>query len=346
MGYVLEGRHLQSKGRTLGDGEDLLRGRRCLVLGGGGFIGVNLCHALANIGAIVQAFGRPSLWSSSVHPDVLMTRGDFSDRVALAKAVQGQEFVFHLVGGSNIDKSNHNPAAEFAAGLLNTVHLLDIASAEGVRKIIFVSSGGTVYGVPQRIPIPETAPTNPISAYGINKLAIEKCLALYHHLHGLNYLVLRVANPYGRFQSPFRKQGVIAAFIHRALQGAPLEIWGTGEVTRDFIHIDDVVAALIEIVSYDGPHRCMNVGSGGGRSINQVVQALELVLGRGELTVIRKQARNVDVPVNVLDISLITSETEWRPSRAWLEGLRDTVAWMSSQQWQESPVVTVPETGG
>jgi UDP-glucose 4-epimerase len=324
---------LQSEWRTFEDVEDtiLLRGRRCLVLGGGGFIGTNLCHALVKIGANVQTFGRPSLWPSSVHPDVVMTHGDFSDRVAIAKAIEGQELIFHLLGGSNPASSNRDPGAEFAAGLLNTVWLLDIAQAEGTRKVIFVSSGGTVYGVAQSIPIPETAPTNPISAYGINKLATEKCLALYRHLHGLDYQVLRVANPYGRFQTPSKKQGLVASFIERALRGAPLEIWGTGEVTRDFVHIDDVVTALVKSVSYSGPHRCFNVGSGVGRSINQVIEALERVLGAEKLPVVHKHGRGADVPINVLDTTLIAREMAWRPRRAWLEGLQETVEWMSSQ---------------
>lgn len=304
----------------------LLRGSRCLVLGGGGFIGGHLCRALIEQEAAVQAFGRHASSPASLHSDVIATYGEFSDRVALAKAIEGQDFIFHLIGGSNPESSNREPAAELAAGVLNTVHMLDIARAEGVRKVVFVSSGGTVYGIPQSVPIAETAPTDPISAYGIDKLAIEKCLALYYHLHGLNYHVLRVANPYGPHQSPFKKQGVVAAFIYRALAGKPLEIWGTGEVTRDFIHIDDVVAALIECMLYAGPHHCMNVGSGVGLSINQVVQDLEQVLDRGRLPIIRKPGRGADVPVNVLDISLITRETGWRPRRPWLEGLRDTVA--------------------
>jgi UDP-glucose 4-epimerase len=300
---------------------------RCLVLGGGGFIGVHLCRALIEQGAVVQTFGRPAVVRDAIHPDVVTTLGDFSDHVALARAVEGQHVVFHLIGGSNPASSNRAPASEIATGTLNTLHLLDIARAVGVRKIVFISSGGTVYGIPNTVPIAETAPTEPISAYGIDKLTIEKCLALYHHLYGLNYHVLRVANPYGPFQSPHKKQGVVAAFVHRALAGDPLTIWGTGEVTRDFIHVDDVVSALLACISYTGSHRVMNVGSGRGLSINQLVQDLEQVLARGTLPVLRKQARDSDVPVNVLDVSLIAQEIGWRPTVPWIEGLRATVEW-------------------
>ena len=301
------------------------------MLGAGGFIGAHLCRALVEQGASVQGFGRASAIPASRHPGVIMIHGEFSDHVALARTIGGQDYVFHLVGGSNPESSNREPAAEFTTGLINTVRLLDLARAEETRKVIFISSGGTVYGIPRSIPIPETAPNDPISAYGINKLAIEKLLALYYHLYGLNYHVLRVANPYGRYQSPFKRQGVIAAFMHRALTGSPLEIWGTGEVTRDFIHVDDVVAALVEAVGYCGPHRIMNVGSGVGRSINDIVALIEKVLGQGKLTVLRKEGRAADVPNNALDISLITSETAWRPRVPLLHGLQDTADWTAAE---------------
>jgi UDP-glucose 4-epimerase len=308
-----------------------LRGSRCLVLGGGGFIGSHLCRGLLDQGAQVQTYGRPSADPIPLPPDVIVTHAEFSDRVALARAIVDQEYVFHLVGGSNPESSNREPAAELTSGVVNTVEMLHIARAEGVRKVIFLSSGGTVYGVPEQVPIPETAPTNPISAYGINKLATEKLLLLYHHLYKLDYQVLRVANPYGRNQSPHKKQGVISAFLYRALSGMPLQIWGTGEVTRDFIHVEDVVAALIEGVCYSGAHRVMNVGSGVGRSINDVVGEIEKVLDRGKLPVVRKAKRHADVPINVLDISLITKETGWRQRVAWIDGLHDLAKWTADE---------------
>lgn len=324
----------RSDKRQVGSGEaddTALAGRRCLILGGGGFIGINLCNALVKVGALVQGFGRPSAWPSSVPADVMMTHGEFSDPVALAKAVEGQDYIFHLLGSLNPASSNFDPAAEFGSGLLNTVRLLDIARSGGTHKVIFVSSGGTIYGPNQSVPIPEVAPTDPISAYGINKLAIEKCLALYRHLHGLDYQILRVANPYGRYQSPSKKQGIVATIIDRALRDIPIEIWGTGETIRDFIHVDDVVAALIMSVGHNGPHRCFNVGSGVGRSVNQVLESVERVMGRGELRVVYKSGRDADVPINVLDTTRITEEMGWRPVRPWLESLQETVDWMTSQ---------------
>lgn len=294
-------------------------------------MGIHLCNALAERGAIVQTFGHYSQMRNSLNSDVIVTLGDFSDRGALAKAVQRQDFIFHLIGGSNPGSSNRDPASEFNSGLLSTVHLLDFARAEGIRKIIFASSGGTVYGMPQSIPIAETASTNPICAYGINKLGIEKCLALYHHLYGLDYHVVRVSNPFGPLQSPFKKQGVVATFIHRALLDEPLEIWGTGEVIRDFIYVSDVIEAFIETAVYSGPHRVMNVGSGVGLSISCVARDVEKVLDKGRLAITHKPGESADVPANVLDIALITRETKWRPRISWIDGLRETIEWMERQ---------------
>lgn len=216
--------------------------------------------------------------------------------------------------------------------MLGTLRFLDICNDAAVRKIVFASSGGTVYGQADGHPIPETAPTHPISAYGVGKLAIEKYLSLYHHLYGLEYLALRVANAYGPRQSVLKRQGVVAAMLDHALAGKSLEIWGTGEVVRDFVHIDDVVTAFLWAATYDGPHSVMNVGSGVGRSINQVASDIEAIAGTAELARTYRAGRAADVPVNVLDISLITRETLWRPRLTWLDGLQDTARWMAAKR--------------
>lgn len=307
-------------------------GLRCLVLGGGGFIGTNLCRALRARGADVRGFGRAPHDAEALR-GVPWSVGAFSDRAALAAAVARTDVVYHLIGGGVPDSSNRNPEADLLASLPDTLHLLDLCRTTGVRRLVFLSSGGTVYGVPASTgAIPETAATDPISAYGVSRLAIEKYLGLYRHLHGLNSVTLRVSNPYGPYQNPHRAQGVVAAMAHRALIGDALEIWGTGEVVRDFIHIDDVVEAMIAVLDYDGPHRVLNVGSGVGRSVASIADDLERLLGRGPLRRHHRPSRPADVPVNVLDIGLIGREIGWRPRVAWLDGLRATVAWAAARQ--------------
>jgi len=308
-----------------------LKGRCCLVLGGGGFIGTNLCRYLLQLGAEVRGFGRSRSFPEAL-TGVAWTTGDFADPAAVARAVAGSELVFHLVGGSLPESSNLDPSDDLAVTVPPTLHLLEVCRRSGVSKVIFASSGGTIYGIPVAVPITEVSPTEPIAAYGISKLAIEKYLALHHRLHGLDYAILRMANPFGPYQTGLRRQGVIAAFIERALRGEPLEIWGDGEVVRDFVYIGDVVDAIARSAVYRGPHHVFNVGHGTGRSINQVFRDIESVLDRGALPKVNKSGRLADVPVNVLDIALIERELGWRPRANWLSGLRATIDWFVIQR--------------
>lgn len=305
-----------------------LNGTRCLVIGAAGFLGHAVATALCDRGATVQGYGRLSDEERVRDPRIVWTNALFSDLSALARAIEGQELVFHFLSSSIPESSNRDPGEDLNANAVSTIRLLELCRAAGVRKVMFASSGGTIYGIPSIIPTPETSPTDPISAYGISKLAVEKYLALYHHLYGLDYHILRIANPYGPRQSPFKKQGVVATILHRAITGQKLEIWGTGEVTRDFIHVNDVSSAFLHALDYSGAHRIMNLGSGEGRSINAVVRDVQEVLGLHDVEIMRKPGRAVDVPSNILDTELIRRETAWRPRVQWMEGLAETAAWM------------------
>jgi len=255
--------------------------KRCVVLGGGGFIGTNLCRSLAGKVYTLRAFGRRQSF-----PDALSNKsinwvfGDFSDPSALATAVSGCDIVFHLVTLTTPASSNLDKIADLQSNVVSTLHLLDICKEGGVNRIIFISSGGTVYGVPKQIPTPEDSPLNPISAYGISKLAIEKYLALYEHLYGLEYRILRVSNPFGPFQTTYKNQGVITEFLRRALGEKPIEIWGDGTVTRDYIYIDDVVNALELATVHEGDERIFNIGSGVGKNLNEIVISVKQLLGK------------------------------------------------------------------
>ena len=307
-----------------------LAGARCLVLGGGGFLGLNLCNRLASAGAEVTCFSRSHPQPEALDRRVARVTGQFTDRLAIANAVERQDIVFHLIAGSIPESSNRDPSAELEAAPIATLHLLEICRSARIRKLVFASSGGAIYGIPRTIPIPEQAPTDPISAYGISKLMIEKSLYLYRHLHGIDYQILRIANPYGRFQLGTKHQGLIGSYIHRVLSGLPLEVWGTGAVVRDFLHIDDVSDAFLAAVTYDGPHKVMNVGSGLGLSVNQVIAELEAAFGRDRLPCVHKPSRAADVPANVLDTALIRSELGWQPQVPLRDGLIGTIGWMKT----------------
>ncbi|SDO53931.1 UDP-glucose 4-epimerase [Methylobacterium phyllostachyos] len=307
-----------------------LAGARCLVLGGSGFLGLNLCNRLAAAGAEVTCFSRSHPQLDVLDRRVARVTGQFADRLTMANAVERQDIVFHLIAGSIPESSNRDPSAELAATPIATLHLLEICRSARIRKLVFSSSGGAIYGVPRAIPITEQAPTDPISAYGISKLMIEKSLHLYRHLHGIDYQILRIANPYGRFQLGTKHQGLIGSYIHRVLSDLPLEVWGTGAVVRDFLHVDDVSDAFLAAVTYQGAHKILNVGSGVGLSVIQIIAELEAAFGRDRLPCVHKPSRAADVPANVLDTALIRSELGWQPRVPLREGLVSTIAWMKA----------------
>lgn len=307
-----------------------LQGVSCLVLGGGGFIGRAVIRALEGEGAVVRGFGRPGLFGAPSTAQPWMT-GDFQDRLALARAVEGCEVVFHLLGGSTPESSNAAMTSDLQASVSATIDLLEICLAEGVRKIVFASSGGTVYGIPKRVPIPEQASTDPISAYGVNKLSTEKYLQLYRFLHGVEHVTLRVSNPFGPYQNPWRRQGLIAATLMKLLSGEPIEIWGDGSVTRDYVYIDDVAQAFVKAACYTGPQQIFNIGSGVGLTVNEVVEKTAHALKINHPAVVHKNARPVDVPVNILDIALASQELQWRPCTDWADAIAATIQWMRGE---------------
>ncbi|HZK90071.1 MAG TPA: NAD-dependent epimerase/dehydratase family protein [Stellaceae bacterium] len=297
----------------------------CVVLGGGGFIGTNLCRRLAASGYRVRAFGRRSLFPDDLQ-GVEWYQGDFTDTGSVAAAIESFDIVFHLIHATMPQAANLDMATDLQRNVVPSLALLDICRKLAVRRVIFVSSGGTVYGCPQQIPTPENAPTDPICAYGISKLAIEKYLALYEYLHHLDYRVLRITNPFGPFQTALKNQGVVAALISRALNGEQMEIWGDGSVVRDFIFVDDVVDALEAAVGDQGSERIFNIGSGQGRSLRELIAAIERLL-ETKLNIQWKPRRSIDVPASVVAIDRARESLAWVPKTSFEVGLEKTVEW-------------------
>ena len=212
---------------------------------------------------------------------------------------------------------------DLSENVLSTLRLLDACrKSSSLKKFIFLSSGGTVYGNPCQLPIDEDHPTNPHCSYGIHKLAIEKYLLLYSHLFGLNVMIIRAANPYGPRQNPLGVQGVIPVFLMKALHDQPLEIWGDGTIIRDFLHVQDLVKALQLAMNYSGEKQVFNVGAGNGISINGLVDMMEWILNK-KLVVTYHVPEIVDVSSNVLDISRIQSELGWNPTIELFQGLTE-----------------------
>jgi len=309
-----------------------LVGARCVVLGAGGFLGINLCRALFAAGATVTGYGRRPHDNTALPADLPWHDADFADDARVAQAVAGQDIVYHLLGGSVPAQSNAEPAADVVGSLLPSLRLIEACRAGGAGRLVFASSGGTVYGpTPAGVQTPESAPTNPITAYGINKLAVEKYLGLFRHLYGFDAIVLRIANPYGPFQHRRRAQGVVGTALAHALAGEPVEIWGDGRVVRDYLHIDDVAAAMVAAGGYRGSRWVFNVGSGEGRTVRAVVEDVCTLLGVPRERIVHRPGRAVDVPYNVLDNGLVRQEMGWKPIVSWQTGLTATAGWLAER---------------
>ena len=256
------------------------------------------------------------------HPALEWQEGDFGNVQDIHRALENVDVVFHLVSTTQPQSSNDDPSFDVESNLVATLRLLDQLRGRKTQ-LIFASSGGTVYGRPQYTPIPETHPTEPTCSYGIVKLAIEKYLALYQLLHGLDYRVLRVANPYGPGQEANRAQGVVGTFLSRVVHDEPIEVWGDGSVVRDYLYISDTVSALLQAAQYQGAERIFNIGSGGGHSVREIIAAVEQVTGK-KAKASYTAARKFDVPVSVLDITRAKTELGWQPKVDLNEGLRLT----------------------
>lgn len=303
---------------------------KCLVLGGGGFLGSHVSEAILGAGHGVRVFEKELVGKDNVAhllPKVEWTEGDFTNEAHVKEAVRGVDWVIHSLCTTLPKSSNDNPVYDISSNLVSTIHLLEASRDAGVKKIIFFSSGGTVYGIPRYTPIPEVHPNDPVCSYGIQKLAIEKYLSLFRRLYGLDYGILRISNPFGERQRPHASQGAAVVFLNKVLKGEAIDIWGDGSVTRDYLYVKDVAGAVLKLLSYDGEERIFNIGSGKGMSLLQLIEAIELVTGR-KADVRFTPARPFDVPVNVLDIGRAEKELSWRPEIVLEEGLKRTMVYL------------------
>ena len=310
-----------------------MRQPRCLVLGGKGFIGSHLVEALLRAQWPVKVFDRaniPPLIGAAEAARVEWVDGDFTSEADLSRALADSDVCFHLVSTTLPQSSNADPIFDVETNIGGTLRMLNHAVRLGVKKIIFISSGGTVYGIPRRLPIDEDHPTNPICSYGVTKLAVEKYLHLYRTLHGLDYSVLRLANPFGERQRIRASQGAVAVFMGKVLRGETIEIWGDGSVVRDYVYIGDAVAAMLKATTYQGDEHVFNIGSGAGVSLNVILDTIEEVTGRAANRTYTP-ARAFDVPASVLAIERARTELEWAPGTSFAEGLAKLMKWMKTE---------------
>ena len=300
-----------------------------LVLGGNGFIGSHLVDRLRADGKAVRVFSRSPESFRPPLKDVEYLLEDFSNHAALKAALEGVDTVYHFISTSLPSSSMSNPVADIEGNLVNTVRLLDLLRESDVKRLIYLSSGGTVYGIPQHVPIPETHPQMPISSYGVIKSTIEKYISMYHHLYGLSYVTLRVSNPYGPRQGHGGVQGVVGTFLQNVNDGKQIEIWGDGKIVRDFISIHDLVDLCVKAAESD---QCgtYNAGVGEGISIQDLLAEISAVTNQ-HIEPNFKPSRAYDVPEVVLDISKARADFDWAPRISLQDGLAEYWHWIGSR---------------
>ena len=297
-----------------------------LILGGSGFIGYHLINALKKINIEPHVVDiRPPLAKG-----IKYTLFDLHNINRNSSIFKEADAVYHLAWTTLPETSNNDPVADITSNLSMSIKILDACINNGVKKLIFISSGGTVYGIPRTVPINEGHPTNPICSYGITKLMVEKYIQQYCHIYGLDYVIFRPSNPFGEYQNPSGIQGAVTVFLGHLAKGNPITIWGDGNVVRDYFYIGDLVTAMVKALDYFPSatgERVFNVGSGAGMSLNGLINLISRITGIKPM-VKHANARALDVDRNVLDISLIKEKLGWFPKKDMDDAIEKTWRWV------------------
>lgn len=305
--------------------------RRVLVTGGAGFIGSHVAEAYAARGDQVWVVDDLSTGKrSNVPPGVELVEMDMGDSALdeLFRESGGFDVVNHHAAQIDVRKSVADPRADARINIDGLLNVLECAKRHGTQRVLFVSSGGVVYGDPDARPTPESSPKLPVSPYGVTKLCAEHYLHYYAQVFGLEYAALRYSNVYGPRQDPHGEAGVVAIFSTRLQADEPLTVFGDGEQTRDYVYVGDVVAAnmlltdapLAAATDLDG--RAYNVGTEQETSVNELADAIMKVAGH-QLAVQKAPARPGELLHSCLDTRRLR-ELGWAPATTLEEGLSQT----------------------
>lgn len=301
---------------------------RILVTGGAGFIGSNVADRFLELGHEVAVFDDLSTgFREFVNPAARFFEGDLADaaQVDACLAAFKPEIVCHHAAQIDVRKSVSDPIWDARVNVLGSIGLLQACSRHGVRKVIYASTGGALYGEGRQLPATEEHPVNPEAPYGISKHTVEHYLYLWKLLHGLDYTVLRYPNVFGPRQNPHGEAGVNAIFIGLMLEGKRPRIFGDGKAVRDYLFISDVVEA--NVLALDkGSGEMLNIGTGVGTSVNDIVRELKVILDFKE-DPIHEPPRPGEIQRIYLDASRAQRVLGWSPRVDFHEGLRRTVEW-------------------
>ena len=314
---------------------------KVLVTGGAGFIGSHLVDRLLEDGhevVVVDDLSTGSLANLSraqADPRFSFIRGDLTrDDVIEQVTAVGAEVVFHLAAQMDVRHSVADPLDDARRNVLGTISVLAAARRGGSRKVVFASSGGAIYGEQEVRPIPETATPDPAAPYAASKICGEVYLGVYRHLYGLETTVLRLGNVYGPRQNPEGEAGVVVIFAAAMLAGRPTAVFGSGDTTRDYVHVDDVVDAFVRASGPGADGARLNIGSGTETSVLHLHRLVAEAAGCGAEPVVQP-ARPGELERVCLDITAARRSLGWEPRTDIRNGIGGTVTWL-----QESLVPT------
>jgi UDP-glucose 4-epimerase len=297
---------------------------RALVTGGAGFIGSHLADSLLAAGHEVTVVddlsrGRREQVPAGAHFEKADVAGDSLRAIVVTAR---PDVVFHQAAQIDVRQSVRDPGADAHSNVVGTVNVLAAAAAAGVRTVIFASSGGAMYGDTDVIPTPEEHPAEPASPYGAAKVAGEVYGRMFQRMHGVEFVALRYANVYGPRQDPHGEAGVVAIFAQRLLTGSPAVINGDGRQTRDYVYVDDVVAANLRAIHRRGGG-AFNIGTGIETDVNQLYAELSSVLGV-DAPAEHGEAKTGEQLRSRLAIDRAKRDLGWTPQVQLREGLRRT----------------------
>ncbi|MHA4741415.1 NAD-dependent epimerase/dehydratase family protein [Dyadobacter sp. MSC1_007] len=298
-----------------------------LIIGGNGFIGSHLIdHLLLDGRNKVRVFdiSQERFREPLKNVDYRFSR---LDSVAdLYEAMLGIDIIYHLATTSVPSTSNVDQVADVQGNLVTSLHILDLMNRLGIRKLVYLSSGGAVYGNIDQDIIGEDAPIKPISSYGIVKATVEHYIRLHKRLYGMEYLIVRPSNPYGPRQGHFIAQGVISTFLRKAAMGESLSVYGDGSATKDYIYIGDFVSILCKLVDMN-IQGTFNLGSGIGTDINEIIGCINTVTAIDNTVVFTPQ-KSYDVQKFVLDISKLKAAIGEIEFTSLDKGISNTWDWV------------------
>ena len=298
-----------------------------LVLGGNGFIGYNLVKRFVKEKKI-RVFDRD--WKHEIEKkNVELVMGDFQ-HIDFEKILEDVDTVFHFISSSTPFDGTDSLLMDIEENLLPTVRLLDAMKKKGVKKIFFISSGGTIYGECTE-PAREINKVSPECVYAAQKSWIETCLHLYEKYDDIQGYILRIGNPYGLEINKKKYQGIIPIFTEKIIREEPIEIWGTGENLRDYIYIDEVIDAIESVYSYEGEYRIFNVGTGISYSTWEIIEQIESVIGK-HAQIVYGGKRKCDLQESRLDVSLIRRECGWQSKLSVRQGIEIYIKKLKEEQ--------------